>query len=109
MISTASMGAALVFAQRAIWFRLLPMRAICRVRSRSTSAAAAVQVRGARHGLPQQVGERDAGRLGLGAPGGELGLRHPQVELPGAAISHRRTGKGVRGREPPPVWPCRDA
>ncbi len=45
MISTASMGAACVFAQRAIWFRLLPMRATWRVRSRSTSAAAAVQVR----------------------------------------------------------------
>ena len=45
MISTASMGSALAFAQRAIWFRLLPMRAIWRVRSRWASAAAAVQVR----------------------------------------------------------------
>ncbi len=30
--------------QRAIWFRFEPMRAICRVRSRSTSRAGAVQV-----------------------------------------------------------------
>ena len=42
MISTASMAVAWVLAQRAIWFRLLPTRAICRVRARSTSAAAAV-------------------------------------------------------------------
>ena len=32
-------------AQRTIWLRLLPMRATCRVRSRSTSACATVQVR----------------------------------------------------------------
>ena len=34
-----------VLAQRAIWLRLLPMRASSRVRSRSTSACATVQVR----------------------------------------------------------------
>ena len=34
-----------MLAQRAIWFRLLPMRATCRVRSRSTAAAGAVHVR----------------------------------------------------------------
>ncbi len=32
-------------AQRAIWLRLLPMRAICRVRSRSMARAGAVHVR----------------------------------------------------------------
>ena len=43
--STASMASLWVFAQRAIWLRLLPTRATCRVRSRSTSACATVQVR----------------------------------------------------------------
>ena len=36
---------ACVFAQRASWFRLLPMRASWRVRSRSTASAGAVHVR----------------------------------------------------------------
>ena len=45
MTSTASATVLWVLAQRAIWFRLLPMRAICRVRSRSTAAAGAVHVR----------------------------------------------------------------
>ena len=43
--SSASALALKVLAQRAIWLRLLPMRATCRVRSRSTSACATVQVR----------------------------------------------------------------
>ncbi len=34
-----------MLAQRASWFRLFPMRAIWRVRSRSTARADAVQVR----------------------------------------------------------------
>ena len=45
MTSTASATVLWVLAQRAIWFRLLPMRATCRVRSRSTAAAGAVHVR----------------------------------------------------------------
>ena len=44
-ISTASAAPLWVFAHRAIWLRLLPMRPTCRVRSRSTSAAGAVHVR----------------------------------------------------------------
>ena len=43
--STASTAEAWRLAQRANWFRLLPMRATCRVRSRSALAAAAVHVR----------------------------------------------------------------
>ncbi|MDE2773187.1 MAG: hypothetical protein OXI46_05710 [Gemmatimonadota bacterium] len=35
--STASMAEARVFVQRAIWFRLLPKRAICQVRSTSVA------------------------------------------------------------------------
>ena len=42
---TASAAEACVFAQRASWFRLFPMRAIWRVRSRSTARADAVHVR----------------------------------------------------------------
>ena len=42
---TAPMASLCVFAQRAIWLRLLPRRASSRVRSRSTSACATVQVR----------------------------------------------------------------
>ncbi len=45
MTSTASMALRWVFAHRAIWLRLFPIRETCRVRSRSTSAAGAVQVR----------------------------------------------------------------
>ena len=44
-ISTASAFALKVLAQRAIWFRFAPIRASSRVRSRSTSACATVQVR----------------------------------------------------------------
>ena len=40
MSSKASALSAYVFAQRAIWFRLLPMRATWRVRSTSAAAAA---------------------------------------------------------------------
>ena len=43
--ATASAAEACVFAQRASWFRLLPMRAICWVRSRSMARAGALQVR----------------------------------------------------------------
>ena len=43
--STASAFSLWVFAQRAIWFRFEPIRANSRVRSRSTLAATAVQVR----------------------------------------------------------------
>ena len=43
--STASAAPLWVFAHRAIWLRLFPMRETCRVRSRSTSAAGAVHVR----------------------------------------------------------------
>ena len=39
-------------AQRAVWLRLLPMRAICRVRSRSAAAACAVHVRVRAMALP---------------------------------------------------------
>ena len=38
----ASIAEVSVLAQRAIWLRLLPMRAICRVRPRSTAAAGAI-------------------------------------------------------------------
>ena len=41
----ASAAPLYVFAHRAIWFRLFPIRATCRVRSRSASAAGAVHVR----------------------------------------------------------------
>ena len=43
--STASAFSLCVFAQRAIWFRFEPTRASSRVRSRSSSACAIVQVR----------------------------------------------------------------
>ena len=43
--STASAFSLWVFAQRAIWFRFEPIRASSRVRSRSSPACAAVQVR----------------------------------------------------------------
>ena len=42
---TDSAAEAWVLAQRASWLRLFPMRAICRVRSRSTARAGAVHVR----------------------------------------------------------------
>ncbi len=43
--ATASAVEAKVLAQRAIWFRLLLLRAIWRVRSRSTASAGEVHVR----------------------------------------------------------------
>ena len=43
--SAAAAAALYVFAHRAIWFRLLPIRATCRVRSRSISAAGTVHAR----------------------------------------------------------------
>ena len=100
MISTASMGAALVFAQRVIWFRLLPMRAICRVRSRSTSAAAAVQVRVRAMACRSRSESGTPAAWALARHCGELGWRHPQVELPGAAVSHQRTARGLGGIPP---------
>ena len=61
-------------AQRAVWLRLLPMRAICRVRSRSAAAAGAVHVRVRAMACPSRssAGERHASGSGLGPPGGEL-------------------------------------
>ena len=52
---------------------------------------------GPRHRLPQQPGERQACRRRLSLPGGALGRRHAEVDLHGAAVSHERTGAGVRG------------
>ncbi|MCY4600655.1 MAG: hypothetical protein OXF27_12145 [Acidobacteria bacterium] len=99
MISTASMGTALAFAQRDLILvvadaRYLPGALALDLGSRRGPGARA------RHGAAQQVGKRNAGRLGLRAPSGELGLRHAQVELRGAAVSHQRTGRGVRGAAP---------
>ena len=52
----ASIAEVSVLAQRAIWLRLLPMRATCRVRSRSTSAAGALARReGRRRASPPPV------------------------------------------------------
>ena len=87
MISTASMAVASVFAHRAIWFRLLPMRATCRVRSRSTSRRRGPGA-GPRHGLAQQAGRRDAGRRGLRLPVGVLRRRHAGADHGGAVVSH---------------------
>ena len=53
--STASAFPLWVFAQRAIWFRFEPIRASSRVRSRSTSVAAAVQVRVRANRAPHQT------------------------------------------------------
>ena len=58
-------------AQRAIWLRLLPMRATRRVRSRSTSAAGAVHVRVRAMALPQQSRQR------RGKPGVQRGAQRP--------------------------------
>ena len=57
---TASRPALWVLAQRASWLRLLPIRASSRVRACSTSTRAAVQVRDAAEGAPDE-GERAAG------------------------------------------------
>ena len=99
MTSTASAVSACVFAHRAIWFRLLPMRATCTVRSRSTATARAVHVRGPRHGLPQQVGRRHAGRR-LRLPGGVLRWQHAGADNGRAAVSHQSTARGNGGKAP---------
>ena len=89
--TTASAAAACEFTQRAAWFRLLPMGATCRVRSRSTATAGAVQVR---HALPQQRRHGCAGRRRLGAPAGMLRRQRAHAESHGAAVSHQRTERG---------------
>ena len=77
--STASASEAKVLAQRAIWLRLLPMRATCRVRSRSTSAAGALARReGRRRASPPPVTSARA-RASLGDRRGGV----PRQPLPG--------------------------
>ena len=52
----------------------------------------------ARHGLPEQRRQRHAGGRSLGLPVGQFGRRHAGGDHDGAAVSHGRTGVGVRGR-----------
>ena len=75
---TASAAEAWVFAQRASWFRLLPMRAIWRVRSRSMARAGAV------HARVRAIASRS----------------RAEGETPAAAAFSRQAA-GVRGRRPP--------
>ena len=90
-----------VFAQRASWLRLLPARAIWRLRSRSAANAGAVQSLGPRHRHPQQRGGRHASRRRLLLPGGVLRPRDAGGDHDGAPLSHERTGPGVRGTASP--------
>ena len=81
------------------------MRATCRVRSRSTSAAGAVHVRvramACRSGTD---GNMACCRL-LVPPSGMLRRRYAGGDHDGAAVSHERTGDGVRGGRAPPGRP----
>ena len=123
--STASMAPLWVFAHRAIWLRLFPMRETCRVRSRSTSAAGAAHVRvraiarriSADRGTPAAAAlarqsANSAADTRAGDDGGAA-LRHhaaptwgkgggaPIRNLHGSATC----GGSKGGREPPPRQP----
>ena len=82
------------------------MRATCRVRSRSTSAAGAVHVRvramACRSGTD---GNMACCRL-LVPPSGMLRRRYAGGDHDGAAVSHERTGDGVWGGGRPPAGRC---
>ena len=77
----------------AICFRLLPMRAFCRVRSRSTWAAAVVQVYVRRHGPLQQHGRPDADRRPWLARR-MFRRRHAGADDCSAAVGRRRPATG---------------
>lgn len=85
-------------AQRASGFKLLPMRATCRVRSRSASTAAAVEARvRAIAWRSPKIGHRQAGGCRLRLPVGQLARRHAGVHSGGAPVTHRRTARKERG------------
>ena len=87
--STASTAEALALAQRASWFRLLPMRTTWRMRLRSASVAARSRCAPA-PGLPQQVGQRHAsGHGGERMVCGHVGRGdRPLREVIEAALAH---------------------
>ena len=95
----ASMGEAWVFAQRASWLRLLPMRAIWRLRSRSTARAGAVQVCVRAIACRSNAeGDTPAAAFSFQAA---FRPRDTGGDHDGAPLSHERTGPGVRGTASP--------
>ena len=101
--STASTAPLWVFAHRAIWFRLVPMRDTCRVRSRSTSAAGTVQVRVRAIARRTSAESGTPAAFGLGPPVGGLAPREANGDQDRAASSHRDApSRGERGRRPRP-------
>ena len=77
------------------------MRAIWRLRSRSTARAGRGPGLRPRHRQPQQRGGRHACRRPLLLPGGVLRPRDAGGDHDGAPLSHERTGPGVRGTASP--------
>ena len=113
--STASTPSLWALAHRAIWLRLLPTRATCRVRSRSTSACGDGPRMRPADRPAHQIRQRQARRARLGVPLGTLRLAGANLHPNGASTAHGAplSGSGVRGgtapRQPPQgthgVWP----
>ena len=92
-------------AQRAIWLRLLPMRATCRVRSRSTSAAGAVQVRTRptdRRTRSDSVNPAERAFACHSARFASLARIFTHTSRP-APLMYRCRWEGQRGHSPPPA------
>ena len=82
--STASTAPLWVFAHRAIWLRLFPIRATYWVRSRSTSAAGTVQVRV--RAIARRIGAES------GTPAA-FALARQSADSPGVRRTATRTGR----------------
>ena len=103
--STASTASLWAFAQRAIWLRLFPTRATCRVRSRSTSACATVQVcvrPTARRTRSDSVKPAERALACHSARSASLARTFTQTARPGLMARRFRFG-GHRGHSPPPA------
>ena len=82
--SMASTAPLWVFAHRAIWLRLFPIRETCRVRSRSTSAAGTVQVR------VRAIARRISAESGTPVA---FALARQSADSPGVRRTATRTGR----------------
>ena len=101
--STASTAPLWVFAHRAIWLRLFPMRVTSRVRSRSTFSV--------RHGPgvhpaerpAHQIRQRQACGARLGVPLGSLRVAGADLHPNGASGAHGAPfpSRGSEGARPP--------
>ena len=114
--STASTVPVWVFAHRAIWLRLFPMRATSRVRSRSTSACGTVQVRARPIDRRTRSDSVKPAERALGVPLRTLRVAGADLHPNGATGAHGAPFpcRGSEGAQPPPalrgtreVWPRR--